>query len=83
MFDIAKQHFDWLSFLILAALFVLYPQIDLAVSSQFYDPELGAWPLSDNPVAVSIYGIFRYLPYLLVPVLLIAVAASLLIALAK
>ena len=77
MFYIAKQHFDWLSFLILAALFVLYPQIDLAVSSQFYDPELGAWPLSDNPVAVSIYGIFRYLPYLLVPVLLIAVAASL------
>lgn len=76
MLNIIKQHFDWLSFVVLAVVFVLYPQIDLVVSSQFYDTGLRNWPLSDNPIAISIYGLFRYLPFLLVPVLLIAVVAS-------
>ena len=69
MLNILKVHADWISFILLAALFVVYPQIDLAVSGWFYDPVSGDWWGSDSAVADSIYGIFRYIPYFLVPVL--------------
>ena len=62
MLNILKVHADWISFILLAALFVVYPQIDLAVSGWFYDPVSGDWWGSDSAVADSIYGIFRYIP---------------------
>lgn len=76
MLNILKVHADWISFVLLAILFVVFPQIDLAVSSWFYDPDSGQWWGSDSAVADSIYGIFRYIPYFLVPVLLFSVIAG-------
>ncbi|HCG78494.1 MAG TPA: hypothetical protein DE015_04710, partial [Oceanospirillales bacterium] len=76
MLNILKVHADWISFVLLAILFVVFPQIDLAVSSWFYDPDSGEWWGSDSAVADSIYGIFRYIPYFLVPVLLFSVIAG-------
>ena len=43
MLNILKVHADWISFVLLAILFVVFPQIDLAVSSWFYDPDSGEW----------------------------------------
>ena len=73
MFSTLYRHADWVSFILLAILFVAFPQIDLAFSALFYDPVSGDWAGADSAVATSIYGIFRYIPYLLVPVLLFSV----------
>jgi len=72
----AKQHIDWILFILLAAIFVIFPQIDLSVSRWFYDAEQGRWPLANHPISESVYALFRYVPYVLVPVLLIAVALT-------
>ncbi len=61
MLNILKVHADWISFVLLAILFVVFPQIDLAVSSWFYDPDSGEWWGSDSAVADSIYEIANYL----------------------
>ncbi len=74
--SLLARHFDWLSFLVLAVLFVAFPQIDLTVSSWFYDPASGHWAGDNSVLADSIYGLFRYLPYFLVPVLLLTVGFS-------
>lgn len=71
-----KQHADWILFLILALMFVLFPQIDLAVSGWFYDAATQSWPLNHHPISDSVYALFRYVPYVLVPVLLIVVALT-------
>ena len=39
---------------IVAAVFTLYPELDLRVAALFYDPARQAWPLADNPVIVSL-----------------------------
>ncbi|MDF1763561.1 MAG: phosphatase PAP2 family protein, partial [Oleibacter sp.] len=56
---------------LLAILFWQVPQIDILVSSWFYQPIQDNWIGSDNAIATSIYGLFRYLPFLLVPVFLV------------
>ena len=71
-----KQHADWILFLILALMFVLFPQIDLAVSGWIYDAATQSWPLNHHPISDSVYALFRYVPYVLVPVLLIVVALT-------
>lgn len=71
-----RKHADWILFAVLALVFVLFPQIDLTVSSWFYDPLSRSWPLEHHPLSDSIYALFRYVPYVLVPVLLITVALT-------
>lgn len=71
-----RQNIDWISFVLLAVLFVTVPSIDLAVSSLFYDPATGHWAGRDSAIADSIYGLFRYMPFLLVPVLLLTVISG-------
>jgi len=71
-----KQHADWVLFLLLVAVFLIFPRIDLIVSGWFYDPLTGRWPLAHHPLSDSIYALFRYVPYVLVPVLLITVALT-------
>ena len=70
------RHAVWLSFLILAGVFVVFPEIDLTVSGWFYNPETGEWAGKHHPLADAIYGLFRYLPFFLLPVLLATVAGS-------
>ena len=71
-----KKHADWLLFVTLALVFVVFPQIDLTVSGWFYDQQSRSWPLEHHPISDSIYALFRYAPYVLVPVLLITVALT-------
>lgn len=76
MWSFVRQHIDWISFLFLAVLFVTVPSIDLAVSGLFYDRNTGQWVANNNAVGDAIYGIFRYLPFFLVPVLLLTVISG-------
>ncbi|MEQ3693861.1 MAG: lipid A 4'-phosphatase [Thalassolituus sp.] len=71
-----RQHIDWISFLFFVILFVSVPSIDLAVSGLFYDHNTGEWAAKNSPVGDSIYGIFRYIPFFLVPVLLFTVISG-------
>jgi len=68
---IIKTHGDWLAFVLVSVLFIAFPQIDLSVSRWFYDPLTDTWPYEHHPVWESIYALYRYVPYLLIPVLLI------------
>jgi len=71
-----RQNADWLSMLFLAAIFVAFPQIDLAVSATFYDPVSHSWPYAHHPIADSIYALFRYAPHVIVPTLLIVIGLT-------
>lgn len=70
------RHIDWILGLLLMVLFVGWPELDLIVSRWFYDTEQSVWTWRNHPVNQSIYAIFRYLPYWLVPVLLIMTVIS-------
>ena len=70
------RHCDWLISLVLVVLFVSWPELDLMVSRWFYDADHGEWIWRNHPVNTSIYAIFRYLPYWLVPVLLVMTIVS-------
>lgn len=71
-----KQHADWLLFVLLALVFLLWPELDLVVSHWFYDDASASWPYRDNPVNLALYGLFRYLPYALVPLLMIGLGLT-------
>ena len=64
------QHMDWLLFLALVALFLLMPEIDLMVSGWFYSAEQHLWPFEKSMLAVYVYKLFRYAPFVVLPVLL-------------
>ena len=55
----AKQHIDWILFILLAAIFVIFPQIDLSVSRWFYDAEQGRWPLANGHVPCCLGWLWR------------------------
>lgn len=71
-----KRHADWLSLIILAAVFVLWPQIDLTVSDYFYDHASQSWTFKDHPINASIYALFRYMPHFLLPLMFIIIGLS-------
>ncbi|KZZ49017.1 MAG: phosphatase PAP2 family protein [Saccharospirillaceae bacterium] len=71
-----KRHFDWISLIVLAALFLIWPEIDLAISNYFYDHETQQWPLKHHPVNTSIYALFRYMPHFLLPIMLICIGMT-------
>ena len=45
-----KQHADWVLFILVSAIFVIFPQIDLVVSGWFYDPATDSWPLNHQAI---------------------------------
>lgn len=59
----------------LQLLFWQMPQIDLRFSGLFFDPQDGFF-LSDHPLVRASYLAFRYLPYIVVPMLLWLLLAS-------
>lgn len=71
-----KRHFTWVSFLLVSILFYAFPQIDLTVSGWFYDAGTQHWWGEGRPLVESLYAVFRYIPYFLVPVLLAAVCIA-------
>lgn len=68
------KHADWALFLLLVAIFVTMPTLDLAVSAWFYDVKTASWPLANDPVLAVIYTIFHKAPVVLIPLLLIMLA---------
>lgn len=59
-------------FLFCVALFFFFPEIDLALSALFYDAASGLWWGNSQTPITLLYDFLRYLPYVLVPVLLLA-----------
>jgi len=70
-----KKNLDISLFIVLAAIFLIWPEIDLWVSGLFYDPQQG-FIYRNNPVVESIYSLFRHVPKFLLPLLLIMTALS-------
>jgi len=71
-----SKHSAWISCLILAAVFLIWPQIDLTVSGWFYDQQLQQWSLKDHPINLSVYALFRYMPHVLIPLMLIIIGLT-------
>ena len=69
--SLLNRYLDIVLFLLLVLLFSVWPQLDLIVSGWFYDPAIQNWPLNQAPFNEAVYGIFRYIPYLIVPLLLV------------
>lgn len=70
-----KSQFDIVLFIILAALFLIWPEIDLWISGLFYNSEEGFFYRNDALV-VSIYELFRHAPKFILPLLLIMTGLS-------
>lgn len=70
-----KAQLDVVIFIILAGLFLIWPEIDLCISGLFYSPEDG-FIYRDNAIVLSIYALFRHVPKLLLPLLLIMTVLS-------
>lgn len=58
-------------FVVCLLIFTIWPELDLIVSRWFYDPQQAEWIWRDHPLNIALYAIFRYLPYWLVPVLIV------------
>ena len=70
-----KTQLDVVVFIVLAAIFLIWPEIDLWMSALFYNPEQG-FVYRDNAVVQSVYELFRHAPKFLLPLLLIMTALS-------
>lgn len=71
-----KQNADWLSGLFFVVLFVLFPSLDIVVSEWFYDADNQQWSYRHHPINASIYALFRYLPHVLIPLMLIIIGLT-------
>lgn len=74
--NLISNNKDWLFFGLTVIFFLLFPTLDLQVAHYFYDSKEGYWLWREQPINVSIYGLYRYLPYLIVPLLLFALVAT-------
>jgi len=70
-----KKNLDITLFIVLAAIFLIWPELDLWISGLFYNSEQG-FIYRDNAVVESIYWLFRHAPKFLLPLLLIMTALS-------
>jgi len=73
--EMVIRHWVTLVFVVLAAIFVIWPEIDLAVARQFYFGELG-FKYEDQSWVVIIYDVFRDLPRVLLPALVVLVGLT-------
>jgi lipid A 4'-phosphatase len=70
-----KAQLDIVAFIVLAAIFLVWPEIDLWISGLFYNPEEG-FVYRNNALVLSIYELFRHAPKFLLPILFIMTALS-------
>ena len=70
------RYWEWMACGALAVVFVLFQQLDLTVSGWFYEAGSATWPLADQPINESIYWLFRYLPHVLIPIMLLVIALT-------
>lgn len=69
-----KQYWEVPVFVVFALICVCIPEIDLAITALFFDPETGFY-LNDNLAVQVIYNVFRYMPAFLLPAMLIMLVA--------
>ena len=62
-------------FIIFALVFVLWPQLDLIITGLFWNEEAG-FIYRHNPLVLAMYHGFWFVPRIIIPVLLIALALS-------
>ena len=65
--------FKWallVGLLFFQALFLFFPELDIWVSGYFFDRVSHDWWLSDNPLVLLSYEVFRVLPYYLIPIII-------------
>ncbi len=67
---LTTRYIDIISCLLLIALFMLFPTIDLAFSQLFYDTKHNSWIYGNLPIITFIYKLILFLPYLLIPLFL-------------
>lgn len=65
---VSYQYWGWCLLALVVGVFILAPCIDIGFSALFYTPEEGFF-LRDNPFVRFIYGLFRDIPYIWVPML--------------
>lgn len=68
----------WISFavfVLVSLFFYLFPEVDLYVARMFYDPETGFF-MNETPLVQITYDIFKHLPKLLLPVMLVFLLLS-------
>lgn len=70
-----KNQLDIVIFVVLAAIFLIWPEVDLWISGLFYNPEQG-FIYRDNAIVLSVYELFRHAPKFLLPLLMIMTALS-------
>lgn len=75
MYLLMKKNPDVLVFLVLAVLLVAMPQIDLWVSSLFHMGQDGFY-LDKNPLVQFSYIVFKYMPMVVIPLLLVGITLS-------
>ena len=76
--EITNNFLRWFLLLILIVtqgFFIVYSHADLAVSNYFYSTEMG-WYFADHLLVGFSYQVFRWMPYFLVPLLLIMFFSS-------
>ncbi len=61
---------------ILAAVFVTFPQIDIWMTGQFYDPQNGGFWLKNNPIILVFYYLVKYARYAMPVVFAVLLAAN-------
>jgi len=72
--EFVKRHWEIPLFILFAVLAVTFPEVDIWVSEQFYEPGAG-FPLDHDPVIQFIYVVFRYMPHFIIPIFLLMLAA--------
>jgi lipid A 4'-phosphatase len=70
-----KTQLDIVTFMVLAAAFLIWPEIDLWISGLFFNTEQD-FIYGDNAVVLSVYELFRHAPKFILPILLIMTGLS-------
>lgn len=73
--DFLKRHWEMPLFAVFAVFAVYFSQFDIWVSQLFWQPDNGFY-LNDNPLVKFSFVVFRYMPHVIVPLLLVLLALS-------
>lgn len=73
--EFLKRHWEVPLFVVFAICAVYFAQLDIWVSQLFWQPESGFY-LNDNPFVKFSFVVFRYMPHVIVPLLLVLLAMS-------
>lgn len=58
------------SFIAFVLLFSFWPELDIQISNYFFDPASATFPANNSPFVRFVYGLFKVMPNVIVPLLL-------------